>query len=192
MVSLLWLLAATGLIPVWLDGRLKIRAAGWFGFRVASALAVCPDFYFRPHYFLIAAPSHGPALRYRRKCYSPMAFRKEIHARNVSVLIVAMTITTCAWPWFFMPKFKLAREIYGFDPLPEAGGGGEHSSDENSPPSARVAVLGSEPEIYFLSHRHSATGYIYIYALTEAQPFAVKMRHEMIAETRGHHAGRNS
>ena len=43
-------------------------------------------------------------------------------------------------------------------------------------------MLGSEPEIYFLSHRHSATGYIYIFALGEAQSYAVKMRNEMIAE----------
>ena len=80
-----------------------------------------------------------------------------------------------------MPKFRLARELYGFDPLPEAEVVAKFIQ-ENSPPSARVAVLGSEPEIYFLSHRHSATGYIYIFALGEAQPFAVKMRQEMIAE----------
>ena len=34
----------------------------------------------------------------------------------------------------------------------------------HSGPDALVAVLGSEPEIYFLAHRHSATGYIYTYA----------------------------
>ncbi len=97
------------------------------------------------------------------------------------MLVVATTIATCAGPWFLIPKLKLAREIYGFDPLPEAEAVAAFIN-ENSPPSARVAVLGSEPEIYFLSRRHSATGYIYIYALTEAQPFSVKMRHEMVSE----------
>jgi len=46
---------------------------------------------------------------------------------------------------------------------------------ENSADTARVAVMGSEPEIYFLSRRHSATGYIYTYGLMEPQPFARRM-----------------
>jgi hypothetical protein len=45
-----------------------------------------------------------------------------------------------------------------------------------------VAVLGSEPEIYFLSQRHSATGYIYTYPLMESQPYAVNMQKNMIQE----------
>jgi hypothetical protein len=45
-----------------------------------------------------------------------------------------------------------------------------------------VATLGSEPEIYFLPHRRSATGYIYTYALIASQPFARWMQEEMIHE----------
>ena len=47
---------------------------------------------------------------------------------------------------------------------------------------ARVAVIGSEPEIYFYSQRRSATGYIYTYALMEPQPYAQTMQREMMAE----------
>ena len=43
-------------------------------------------------------------------------------------------------------------------------------------------MLGSEPEIYFYSHRHSATGYIYTYALMEPQKYAQQMQQEMIRE----------
>jgi 4-amino-4-deoxy-L-arabinose transferase-like glycosyltransferase len=54
---MLWLLAAVGLVLVWFDGRWK-NSRGWLlGFCAASALAVCPDFYFRPHYFLIVVPA---------------------------------------------------------------------------------------------------------------------------------------
>jgi hypothetical protein len=45
-----------------------------------------------------------------------------------------------------------------------------------------VAVLGSEPEIYFYAQRHSATGYIYTYALTEEQAYASTMQREFIRE----------
>lgn len=175
-----WLLAATGLVLIWRDRRLT-NSRGWlFGFCVSSALAVSLDFYFRPHYFLIAAPAL--ALLAGVAVSGVCQWRTgEKYMPGLYVFMVVLTVVTCAGPWFFMPKFKLAREMYGFDPLPEAEVVAKFIQD-NSSPAARVAVLGSEPEIYFLSHRHSATGYIYIYALGEAQPFAKKMRQEMIAE----------
>jgi hypothetical protein len=43
-------------------------------------------------------------------------------------------------------------------------------------------VLGSEPEIYFLSGLRSASGYIYMYPLMEEHPYALKMQEEMIGE----------
>ena len=49
-------------------------------------------------------------------------------------------------------------------------------------PDDRIAVIGSEPEIYFYSRRHSATGYIYTYGLMEPQKYALAMQQEMIAE----------
>jgi len=42
--------------------------------------------------------------------------------------------------------------------------------------------LGSEPEIYFYADRHSATGYIYNFALQEKQKFAEQMQQEMFKE----------
>src|SRR5207253_10231656 len=42
----------------------------------------------------------------------------------------------------------------------------------HSEKNARVAVIGSEPELYFHAHRHSATGYIYTYPLMEPQEYA--------------------
>ena len=53
---------------------------------------------------------------------------------------------------------------------------------EHTTPDDTIAVLGSEPEIYFYSHRHSATGYIYTYPLMEPQKYARQMQEEMIRE----------
>jgi hypothetical protein len=52
----------------------------------------------------------------------------------------------------------------------------------NSPSSATVAIVGSEPEIFFYANRHSATGYIYNFALLERQQFAKDMQEEMFKE----------
>jgi hypothetical protein len=49
-------------------------------------------------------------------------------------------------------------------------------------PTDRIAVLGSEPQIYFYSDRLSATGYIYMYGLMESHSYAVQMQQEMINE----------
>jgi hypothetical protein len=49
-------------------------------------------------------------------------------------------------------------------------------------PTDRIAVLGSEPQIYFYAKRPAATGYIYTYGLMEDHQFALRMQKEMIAE----------
>ena len=49
-------------------------------------------------------------------------------------------------------------------------------------PEQRVAVIGSEPQIYFYAKRLSATRYIYTYDLVEPTPFALQMQQEMCRE----------
>jgi len=58
---------------------------------------------------------------------------------------------------------------------------------ERTGPDDRIAVLGSEPEIYFYADRKSATGYIYTYPLMEAQPYASRMQDEMMREIEAAH-----
>lgn len=83
--------------------------------------------------------------------------------------------------FFSLSPNNYSRAIYGENPFIEsqlvASYIREHSSAD-----ARVAVIGSEPEIYFYARRHSATGYIYTYALMENQPYAARMQQEMARE----------
>ena len=46
----------------------------------------------------------------------------------------------------------------------------------------RIAVVGSEPQIYFYADRQAATGYIYTHALMEPHPYAASMQRQMIGE----------
>jgi len=78
------------------------------------------------------------------------------------------------------PK-ELTATIYpesGFEAMPEVA----TYLAELVPPGERFAVIGSEPELYFYADRRPATAYVYIYALMERQPFAMKMQREMAAE----------
>ena len=94
--------------------------------------------------------------------------------------MIAMTMLVNRDIWFVQDvKTQVSRTTYGADPFPEAQLVASYIR-ANSPPSAPMAVLGSEPELYFLSRRHSVTGYIYTYGMMEPQPFARRMQEEMI------------
>ena len=75
----------------------------------------------------------------------------------------------------------VSRTIYGGNPFPEAIRVAQYLR-EHTNPTDTIAVLGSEPEICFYAHRHSATGYIYMYGLMEPQRFAGRMQREMMRE----------
>jgi len=189
---LLWLVAFGGLALVWLDPRWKNSRAWFLGFCAASALAVCPDFYFRKHYFLIALPAlallAGATVSGLRAWWGNRISPLGDWPAWSYALMVAVTVFTNADIWFRLPLAQIIHGtgdtdhgLYGTDPLPESEIVAKFIA-ENSSPDARIAILGSEPEIYFLAHRHSATGYIYTYPLMEPQPFALQMQHEMISQ----------
>jgi hypothetical protein len=80
-----------------------------------------------------------------------------------------------------MSPLQVSQSIYYGNPVIEAPEVARYIR-EHSAENARIAVIGSEPEIYFYAHRHSATGYIYTYPLVERQPYAAAMQREMILE----------
>ena len=184
---LLWLVVAAGLAMVWFDQRLQPTRLWLLGFSLASALTIIPGFYFRKHYYLLTLPAAallaGCAVSGARRLWSQRAKNSRLGDWPVwcYALLVTTTIMARSDIWFVKTPVQIARTMYGADPLPESEIIAKYIYN-NSGPDARVAVLGSEPEIYFLAHRHSATGYIYTYAQMEPQPFALKMQHEMISD----------
>jgi hypothetical protein len=79
------------------------------------------------------------------------------------------------------PVESASRMIYPESPFSESVRVAQYIR-EHSAPTDTIAVLGSEPQIYFYSQRHSATGYIYTYSLMEPQKYAHQMQLEMIHE----------
>jgi hypothetical protein len=75
----------------------------------------------------------------------------------------------------------LARYLYGGNPFPEATEVGRYLRI-NSDVSDRIAVLGSEPQIFFYAQRRSATSLIYTYPLMERHQYAHGMQETMIHE----------
>jgi hypothetical protein len=83
--------------------------------------------------------------------------------------------------WFALSPVDASRQIYANTLFPETLGLGNYLKT-NMPPGTTIAVLGSEPEIYFYARRHSATGYIYMYPLKETHGYAGTMQEKMIRE----------
>jgi hypothetical protein len=84
--------------------------------------------------------------------------------------------------FFVLSPEQVCKAIYHTNPFSESLAIGRYLK-EHTAPDARIAVLGSEPEILFYAHRHSATGYIYMYDLIAGpQPYAGDMQQEMMAQ----------
>jgi Dolichyl-phosphate-mannose-protein mannosyltransferase len=188
---LLWAVVAAGAVLIWLDRRQDKVRLWLFGLAAASALTTVPGFYFRTHYFLLALPAAallaGGAVTALRHWWNDRTAAVKFQNWPVEIFYVLLLVCTFwqnrgVWSLFSRAHGEhalLAHLFYGDEPFPEAETVSRFIR-VNSSPAARIAVLGSEPEIYFLSRRHSATGYIYTYPLMETQPFARRMQAEMI------------
>ena len=71
--------------------------------------------------------------------------------------------------------------MYRLNPFPESIKIAEYIKAHTNKDD-RIAVIGSEPQIYFYAGRKSATGYLYTYGLMEAHSYASKMQLEFIKE----------
>ncbi len=171
---LLWALAGVG--AYWLARTHRsFFMLSLLGFSFA---AVCAGFYFRNHYFVMLLPAvsllAGASLSNAAEQY----FRPAV---TVFVVGMALSLFLQRNYLFAMDPAQASAATYAENPFPQAQTVARYLR-EQSPPQARIAVLGSEPEIYFYADRHSATGYIYTYGLMEPQKYAAKMQDEMIAE----------
>ncbi len=176
-----WILAVAGLTLIWraVDRKSLTFVLGLLAF---SFLGTMPGLYFRQHYFVLVLPAFALLLGLVLNCL-PTARPAWIRFAPAILLagVMAWDVYLQRWAFFELPPAQLCRAIYGKNPLLEAQTVGDFIRT-HSPPQARVAVIGSEPQIYFYAHRHSATQFLYTYPLMENQPFARAMQKTMIGE----------
>jgi hypothetical protein len=179
---LLWIGAFTGLIA--LIGARSLRRALWFvcSFGCFSILALSAGFYFRPHYFVLVLPFISLLIGAAIAAGEPVR-QLWLKLAPAMLLLVALSafLFTNAGMFFAMPPAQVCRTLYGANPFPEALRIAEFIKSRTTP-ADKIAVLGSEPEIYFYSDRLSATGYIYMYAAMEPHARALAMQQEIISE----------
>jgi hypothetical protein len=181
---LIWSGAAVGL-AVTISKRSR---RDWFviGFLSAGFIALLPGFYFREHYYLQVLPAvsllFGLAIARAWNISAPWRYGA------IAGALVALFLPLIGQRNYFLAPTPnaLSREIYGGNPFPEAIEVARYI-EANSTPDEPVGVLGSEPEIFFYSHRRSATTLIYSYPLMEHHQYAHAMQETMAREIEERH-----
>jgi hypothetical protein len=183
----LWLIAGFGIIAVALDRRSTQCSQFLLGFLIFSFLAVCPTLAFRPHYFILWLPVvsllAGVAVHSAANWLNAVTEKRSFRYAPYFLFALALAASFYKQRDFFLETdpSQASRSVYPAEAFPEMVPVAAYIR-QHTPENSKIAVLGSEPEIYFYAHRHSATGYVYTYGLMEEQKYALKMQRQMISE----------
>jgi hypothetical protein len=182
-----WMMMAVGLPCALFSRSMRNRAVFVLFFYLCSFLGTSIGLYYRPHYFVLMLPAFA-LVQGMAVVSMQQALRFKLFENVWKSLPVILFATVLSWVVFYqslvffqLSPVRVIENLYSWNPFVESLTVARYIR-EHSAENARIAVIGSEPQIYFYARRHSATGYIYTYALMEAQPNALKMQHEMIRE----------
>lgn len=186
---LLWLVPLLGLVALGVDRPVRRHALFMGTLLILSCLAVFPGLFFRPHYFMYVTPIlsllFGTAavslFRVSHRLYPIEVKMAAGVAIGVAVSALALSVWQLSTLWYVTSPRAAIRTVFAGNPFCEALEFGDYIR-EHSEPDARVAVIGSEPQLPFYAQRRSATAYIYMYPLMEHQPDAERMQRDAAAQ----------
>ncbi len=152
-------------------------------FGLFSMLAIAPGWYFRHHYFILIAPTCsmliGAGILFFQNTPKHRSIWKYLSYLLLTAVICENILSNKQYYFTDSPVDVIKKAYLGF--FPESIVIGDFLASHTLP-SDRIAVLGSEPQIYFYAKRRSASGYIYMYSLMEPHRYARKMQEEFIAD----------
>ena len=185
---LLWWLAACGFVVTLFR---RFPPGGKFFvimFSATSLLAICPGFYFRNHYYVMLLPAvtmmAGIFVDFVGSL--PIPGLNQSFSRLAAIVIASVSIILGVWQQkdylFQRDPATLSDIIYGPNIFQESQTIAAFIASRSTNTDT-IAVLGSEPQIYFYSGRRSATGYIYMYGLMEDNnKYSLTMQQELSRE----------
>ncbi|MFQ5559987.1 MAG: ArnT family glycosyltransferase [Nitrospinota bacterium] len=181
-VLVFWSAAGVFLMILVARGRKSQETFFSIVFFLFSVLSVSAGLYFREHYFILLLPAvslffAGGAIHLREYC------KKKIWGQTVQAGILCAAVlhtfySERAYLFHYTPE-EVSRNTFTLNPFAEskeiAGYIKRHST-----PEERLAVLGSEPQLFFYAERLSATRHIVMYPLMH--PNALDMQMELIRD----------
>lgn len=182
----IWILAGIGVIGALLYVRVKEKGVFLVGFGVASCLSVFPAYFFRRHYFILMLPF--VAIMAAVAVESFAALLRKVDLLRIARLVppaiffgaIILTVFMQRDSLWNQSPVQVSRKIYGVQPFPES----VHVANYIKSHTAKdelIAVIGSEPQIYFYARRRAAIPYIYMYPMMEAHDKALGMQKDLIS-----------
>jgi len=150
------------------------------GLWALSLLAILPGLYFRRHYFVLLLPAAAISAGYAVDLLARWLDRPQA-AGAIAAVVVVLSIADPAWQLIGRTPAEVSRMQYGNSPFVDAVAVGEYIRN-NSAADGEVAVIGSEPEIYFYANRRSATPFVYTYEMMRTHDYASEMQRELIGD----------
>lgn len=172
-----WGLAAAGFFILCTNRSV----AGWTkgfvaGLLASSFVAVSLGFYFFPHYFILMLPAVALLVGAGCTLAGQKLRRSGLGAFGAFVPAAVFLIGS---GWVLKSKrLDIIESYVAFEAAPALAS----YISSHSTPDSRIAVFGSEPEIYFYACRRAASGYIYMYDITSTAVHAAEMKQEMFRE----------
>jgi Dolichyl-phosphate-mannose-protein mannosyltransferase len=185
--GLVYIFAGLGLIYLFSSRLILNQRVFLGGFFAFSFLAVCPDLYFRPHYFILLLPAiallAGVGISFSCRGIA-QDFRKPLlyHVLFLfGIVVLTQNLYVNHAVLFSLSPREACRAVYGINPFPESLDIARYI-EQNSSKDQRIAIIADEPQIYFYSHRLSSSSQIYPSQVMDPRPYAHKMQERMISE----------
>jgi hypothetical protein len=182
----IWLAAAVGLALL-IGGRSAKARPFLLGLLCFSFLTACPGLFFRQHYFVPMLPAVALLtgvladwIRERLSLKMPQP-GATIAAVAIFLILFSLPLFLERKTYFELEPNAVSDAVNGANPFVESIQVAQYLR-EHTTPDDTIAVLGSEPQIFFYSGRRSATGHIYMYGLMEDQKYAPRMQGELVSE----------
>ncbi len=177
-----WFVGLGGLVCLLTDPGLRGARVCVLPLAVAGVLAVCPGLYFRPHYFLLCIPALCLLGAFAAVSAATLLRRVAASAALLVPLLLlaslAATVHKNRAVFFELAPDELVNHLYAGNPFLESVPLAAILR-QVSTPDERIAVIGSEPQIYFYAQRRGVIGYLYTYPLVEEHPFALAMQRDL-------------
>jgi hypothetical protein len=188
----LWILIGLGFFSLTTHRIVKNHKVFLLLFALFSMVSILPGFYFRPHYFVLLLPCAslfaGTAI-----CVFTDFLAKFSHKKlqyGIPIFLMGICLFQLIYKQrdflFHQTPSQVSRMIYGLNPFPESLKIAEFIR-KSTGPEDRIAILGSEPQIYFYSQRRSVSGHVYMYPLMENHDAALQMQKNFINDVETHH-----
>ncbi len=162
-------------------------------FFALSFLSITPGLRFYGHYWLYLMPAVAVAIGSCVYAVNELAqkYSRSQYLKHIGFAIFAVTFVH-HWMqqsddariinYYTSPdETNILRTVYGQNPFPEAKIIGDLIK-EHSAPEDKIAVFGSEPQIFFYSDRRGVSKHNYVAYIVDKTPEAIEFQREFIAD----------